>query len=312
MTELTVIKVWNDENNFDGLRPENLTVTLYANGQPIRTVTLNAANNWTVTVSDLPVYEAGEPIVYTWSEPVVEGYTTATAVDGTVTTFTNTHEVEKTELTIVKVWNDDNNRDGLRPESLTVTLYANGQAIRTVTLNAANNWTATVSDLPVMENGNPIVYTWSEPVVAGYTATATMNGTVTTLVNTHEPERTALTIVKVWDDLGNVARRPATVRMTLSNGQSVVLSAANDWQATISDLPVRANGVVIAYTWREQAVNGYTQSDYSVDGTVTYITNFYRPPAGPGGPNNPLTEIDDYDTPLGIAAEFNQVGHTFD
>ena len=58
-----------------------------SNGQP---VTLNAENSWSATVSGLPVYEAGEPIIYTWTEQEVAGYRLAgVATDGSVTTFTN-------------------------------------------------------------------------------------------------------------------------------------------------------------------------------------------------------------------------------
>ena len=40
-------------------------------------------------------------------------------------TVTNTHENELTETTVVKVWDDADNRDGNRPASVTMKLYAN-------------------------------------------------------------------------------------------------------------------------------------------------------------------------------------------
>ena len=75
-----------------------------------------------------------------------------------LTTLTNTHVPETTNVTVIKVWNDENNQDGKRPTSLTVTL-SNGQ---TVTLNDQNNWTATIENLPVYANGEAIQYTWTE------------------------------------------------------------------------------------------------------------------------------------------------------
>ena len=178
---LTVRKVWNDDNNRDGLRPQNLTVTLSNRTE----VLLNAANNWTATVDNLPVYENGTAIEYSWTEANVNGYTEAITVDGLVTTITNTHVPGVTELTVTKVWEDFENEAGLRPQTLTVTLVANGTALQRVTLSAENGWTATVASLPAYENGEEIRYTWSEPEVLGYTQTGntTVDGT-TTITNT--------------------------------------------------------------------------------------------------------------------------------
>lgn len=53
-------------------------------------VELNAANGWSATISDLPAYQNGEPVVYTWSEPRVAGYRqTEVTIEGNLTTFTN-------------------------------------------------------------------------------------------------------------------------------------------------------------------------------------------------------------------------------
>ena len=58
---------------------------------------LSEANNWTVTVYNLPKYFKGEEIRYTWSEQTVPGYKqTGVAVDGDTTTFTNTYTLPPT------------------------------------------------------------------------------------------------------------------------------------------------------------------------------------------------------------------------
>ena len=108
-----------------------------------------------------------------------EGYTLSDpSVNGTITTLTNTHETATTEATVQKVWVDGNDQDGIRPETLVVTL-SDGQ---TVTLNAGNNWQTTVTGLPKFANGEEIVYTWSETdVPEGYTLSdPSVNGTITT------------------------------------------------------------------------------------------------------------------------------------
>ena len=90
-----------------------------------------------------------------------------------------------TEATVKKVWNDGNNIDRLRPGNLTVSL-SNGEQ---VTLSDSNRWEATISNLPMFSNGELVTYTWSESVLPeGYTLTDTsVNGTITTLTNTHVP-----------------------------------------------------------------------------------------------------------------------------
>ena len=100
-------------------------------------------------------------------------------------TLYNTPEL--TEATVKKVWNDANNQDGKRPESLEVTL-SNGTK---VTLNEENGWTATVENLPKYKDGKVIEYTWTESKLPeGYELTGTStDGTITTITNTHIPEK---------------------------------------------------------------------------------------------------------------------------
>ena len=53
-------------------------------------MTLNEANGWSATVTDLPVTYKGVPVEYTWKEQQAAGYLqTGVTVEGNVTTFTN-------------------------------------------------------------------------------------------------------------------------------------------------------------------------------------------------------------------------------
>lgn len=100
-TEATVKKVWDDENDKWGARPESLEVTLSDGTE----VTLNEGNGWTATVEDLPKYDdAGEEIKYTWDETEVPaGYElSGTSVEGTVTTLTDTFQTK--DVTFYKDW----------------------------------------------------------------------------------------------------------------------------------------------------------------------------------------------------------------
>ncbi len=109
------------------------------------------------------------------------GYTkTVTANENkTEYTITNTHETEKTEATVKKVWNDSNNQDGTRPVELTVndewkcsSGYCN--------FEKANDWSATVGNLEKKAGGKDIS-TPGQRMPEGYKLTDTRkNGTVTT------------------------------------------------------------------------------------------------------------------------------------
>ena len=71
---------------------------------------------------------------------------------------------EPVDLTVKKVWSDENNKNGNRPGSVTVTLYNVKEAVEKVTLSAKNNWTYTWEDLDgsgdwsVLETGIPKGY----------------------------------------------------------------------------------------------------------------------------------------------------------
>ena len=93
----SVTKVWDDNNNQDGIRPEEVKVQLYADGQAVGTaITLNEANQWKHTFSDLAKYANGKEIAYTVKEvDVANGYTDKVEIgnDGNYT-VTNTHTVK--------------------------------------------------------------------------------------------------------------------------------------------------------------------------------------------------------------------------
>ena len=277
----TVKKVWNDGNNRDGKRPENLKVDLKKGDTVIKEVTLNAGNNWTATVTDLEEKENGQTIDYTWSEKdLPEGYSlTSTNKEGSITTLTNSYTPGKVSATVKKIWNDGNNQDGKRPENRKVELKKGDTVVKEVTLNAGNNWTATVTDLEEKENGQTIDYTWSEKdLPEGYSLTSTdKEGSITTLTNTYFIETIKIEGTKTWSDGGNQdGSRPSSITVNLlANGTKVAskeVTAKDNWKYSFTDLPKYENGIAINYTVTEDAVAGYSTTINGYD-----ITNSYTP-----------------------------------
>jgi hypothetical protein len=96
-------------------------------------------------------------------------------------TIVNKYMPQLTSVTVQKIWDDNDNDMMIRPKSIRMTLN-NGKS---VILHAGNGWSATVSDLPAVVNGEPAVYTWKEQEANGYRLTGTsVNGTLTTFTNT--------------------------------------------------------------------------------------------------------------------------------
>ena len=178
-------KTWNDNDNQDGKRPSKITVNLLANGVKVasKEVKPDAAGTWAYHFDNLDVVDdAGNVIAYTVSEEPVAGY--ETSVEGT--NITNSRTPEVTEVAVKKVWDDKENKDGLRPDKVTVRLLADGQEVAVKEITATDNWQASFTDLPVYKGGKKIAYTITEDPVAGYTAT--IDGF--TVTNRHVPPTT--------------------------------------------------------------------------------------------------------------------------
>lgn len=92
-TSISVTKAWDDGNNQDGIRPKEITVTLYADGEKTnQTLILSEAGQWTGSFTDLDVYKSGKKIVYTIKEEAVDGYTSVISGDAEKGfTVTNSH-----------------------------------------------------------------------------------------------------------------------------------------------------------------------------------------------------------------------------
>ncbi len=131
--------------------------------------------------------KAGQAIDYTVTEDAVEGYT------ATVAGFdiTNTHVPGTVDVTVSKTWNDGNDKDGIRPASVTAQLYADGVAQGgAVELSSANGWTSTWTGLAEYQGGHKVSYTVEEASVPdGYTSSvkeqASGNFVIT---NAHTPK----------------------------------------------------------------------------------------------------------------------------
>lgn len=271
-------KTWEDGDNQDGLRPGQVTIKLLADGvETGQTAVASAANNWTYEFSNLPKNKAGKAITYSVAEEAVAGYTAS--VNGY--NIANSHTPETVSVQGTKIWQDNDNQDGVRPEQVTIKLLADGvETGQTAVANAANNWTYEFSNLPKNKAGQAITYSLQEEAVAEYTASYQAYN----VTNSHTPGQTSHTVQKVWDDGQNQdGLRPVELKVQLyaddqKYGDEISLTAANNWTYTWSQLPEKAQGKAISYQAREVAVpEGYQADQPSTQAGVTTLTNHHRP-----------------------------------
>ena len=301
---VTVNKVWDDANNQDGKRPQSITVTLN-NGD---VVTLSEENKWSATINELPKFNAnGAEIVYTWTEgDMPEGYSlTNTVREGEVTTLTNSYTPGTTSVSGFKTWNDEDNQDGKRPESITVNLLADGTPVQSKTVTAEDGWAWNFTGLPEYNSGTKITYKVEEAAVEGYEAAVDGYN----ITNTHAVEKIDVTVTKIWSDYDNgYGTRPQSITVQLyANGEvcgdPVTITAEEagedgNWTYTYTGLDKYSDGEEIVYTVTEDTVARYTTT---IEGLV--ITNSYvrskpekdpKPPVeNPDPPEPPIEEEPD-------------------
>lgn len=292
-TELFVTKTWKDNENNDGMRPDEITVTAHGSDGSSYTKKLNVDNQWSVMFSNLPKYADGKTIDYTLTEEAVPGYASSITRNGKSFVLINTHVDETKNITITKAWNDENNQDGLRPKTITAVVNGSDGSARFVQLFEGQNWATSLNNLPKYKNGTEIQYTVKENTIPGYETEIKQTGDSYAITNTHTPAVVTVSAVKIWDDENNQdGIRPSLIQVTLTGSDGSVRNAAitkNDgWTYQFKNLPKYNNGMKIDYTLQEANSNPYT---YEIvrgsDGYSFTITNNYVPAAV----NVPVTTI---------------------
>ena len=193
-------------------RTSGETGRLYFNGGA---ASIRLSHGESVTLSGIPLGTS-----YTVTERAAQDMRVSStgsegAIKGTghMAAFVNTMTQAYTDLIVRKAWNDANDAQKLRPQSVTVDVTRNGQTITTLTLNAANRWTQTLTQLPMVDdNGEAYDYDVVEnDAPEGYTASVVTRGTTFTVINTHriddgfvpvDPENRRRGGLTILDDLG--------------------------------------------------------------------------------------------------------------
>ena len=270
-TSVVVAKFWTLP---EGMSPadQSVEVTLTQNGSAMTGAeyTKTITGNGQVKFENLPKYDAnGQPYEYGAVEaPGNYQQAKPTTSDGYTITFYNTVAKETTTISGTKTWNDGGDTTS-RPDSITVTLYKDGEATEQTATASAPDWTYSFEGLPRYEftkDGDNITavreieYSVVETAVDGYKSTVTGNNITNTRTG-----KVNLTVYKEWVSQGD---HPADVTVQLyangvASGDPVTFTDSHPFTGLDK---YDAQGKLIKYSVTESPVEGYTRSD---DNTVT-------------------------------------------
>ena len=164
-------KTWNDANNQDGKRPDKIKVILNktVDGKTSKVTEKEVTkDNWNYEFNDLPKYENGKEITYSIDEEAVPGY----EKEVTGYNLKNSHTPEVVNVQGTKIWVDNNDQAGKRPEKIKVilnrTVDGKTSKVAEKEVTAKDNWNYEFNNLPKYENGKVIKYSIDEVDVPGY------------------------------------------------------------------------------------------------------------------------------------------------
>lgn len=316
LTRVRVQKRWVDGGARDS-RPDGITVSLLRDGEVYDSQELTAEGDWQYEWTGLNANSVWNVV----EDPQPENYDVTVSVDGDEFIVTNRFRPQPTplprmELAGEKQWIDEENAKLVRPESIEITLYANGTATEAVPEwgdTSGSTWAFTFRDLPAVdEAGQPIAYTVSEVPVPYYETSVEGMVIVNRLIP--QPPSGYLSIAGTKSWVGDEPdQRPDSVTVELLQNGVVIdqrtVSAADGWAYDFGELPADDGyGHTYTYEISEQMVSGYYAQTSGFD-----LVNVRIPTRERGTPPEPRTppfeefpeeeleeliDIFDYDVPL--------------
>lgn len=284
--DYTAKVVWHDGHNAKGSRPYNLLITLYADGESCGSYTMTEADldatgyTWLHTFTNLPTKVDGKGVAYTIGVTEPAHYIAQTQGN----TITMTHVMD---IPILVRWNDQQDNDGVRPETLTLELF--GDSVKTDTSipltgdHTAETWRNSFRQLPVWSEAQmdrEIVYTWAfagnDLDNSGYTVNyneftvATVGNEDLYPIDISRPgELMDVSVLIKWDDdtdRDGLRLKGDGVVVTLcadseATDKTLTLTGSNeaeDWTGTFEDLPVWKDGQRVVYSIKVTDKEGYT------------------------------------------------------
>lgn len=220
---LEVIVQWEDNDNEAGERPDSVVVELYhrTTGKVIHTVTVEEGKEWEYKWRDpwgdlearIKDASRDDLISRNYNEDTFDKYNMTE--QGNTRTYVLTLAIGEIEvpdpetpldpgdpsdpsdpsggnggLRVLKVWEDNDNAAGVRPESVTVDLLGNGKVYDTVELSAGNNWRHTWTGLDESAQWQVVEREQVNYTVSVSTSVASTSGVTQVITNTYSTDIT--------------------------------------------------------------------------------------------------------------------------
>ncbi len=270
--------------------------SLYGASPNVAQVTLSPENNWTAAVD---IDSTDKTIKYYVNELNLPAgwtveYTNNNQLAGSSTpiTVTNTKHTPLTDLTVEKIWQNDEGNDDQRANmrfdllrSTDKVTWEEAEGVTPTLVMDGDTWTYRYEDLPAEDStGKTYYYMVEETPPDGYVVTygeqpvtAVPDGETDKLQMTNTFKPISLNVVKSWeipegltyigipDDAITVQLQQSTDggnTWTDVTGQTIVLEKVNNWTGQFADIPGKIGTI---YRVREEDV----PSGWSVKGSTT-------------------------------------------
>ncbi|MCR5113191.1 MAG: Cna B-type domain-containing protein, partial [Acholeplasmatales bacterium] len=116
---------WVDEDDTNGVRPDSVSVNLYADGELKETVIATSATGWTWAFTGYPKYADGSLIDYEVKQTPVDDY----YVSSYETTIINYYLDYVSYIRGYLEWVDNNDDTGIRPDKVSISLVTNDNVV---------------------------------------------------------------------------------------------------------------------------------------------------------------------------------------
>ena len=294
-----VSKLWKDNKNINGKRPTSIKIILKGSDGSKYEEVLNGDPNedyWIASWPELPQYtDSGIKIDYTATEeevnkddlkfyknsgeaiciinPLIGSEIRSDHTNILEGAITNTFTVpdEKVSIAVTKHWEDSNNLNHKRPQSIKYILTGGGiskEQIVTGSTTTDDNWNYTFTDLPKYNSqGNEINYTVDEQEVNASDLkfyTKSINKYNITNTFTVPDDKININVTKHWNDNGNITSlRPQSIKYILTGGTNQIEQTVSgntntdeNWNYKFENLPkYNAQGNEIDYQLSEDMNN---------------------------------------------------------
>ena len=275
----------------------------------------DGSGSFVLPLGTITIQETKAPDDFYLDENVyVRRITTDGAADITQynTPVSNELEIPHISLSGEKTWDDDNNRDGKRPKSVTVELYREDELIDSATMSEETDWKYEFTGLPkgyadLSLDDHIYFYRYEvkEGTVQYYTSDSTgvdadpddSNHLICDFTNHYKPAKISVSGTKSWEDYNDqMGYRPEQIKVILNRDgeklDEVTTSEAENWSYSFKNLyKYHDGGKKYTYTVSEEPVPGYilTVDGFNMKNTLKTGTVTLNKTDGNGEPMEGVT-----------------------